>query len=96
MPRQAEQAKSTAQRRSALRFLPVVLLALALALCIAPAFESMAVRSLSVAQSSPFWGLLIAFIAGLLFRFRHHLFTPTPRTETGHWPERASSWQHTR
>jgi len=96
MPKQSERHESTAQHRTALRFLPIMLLALALALCVAPAFESIAVRSLSVAQSSPFWGLLIAFIAGMLFRFRHHLFAPTPRSEADHWPERASTWQHTR
>jgi len=83
--------------RSPIRLLPQVLLAMAIAMSIAPAFETMTIRSLPLAQSSPLWGLLLALIAGLLFRFRHHLFTPTPpHAGTAHRREHTPGLQQTR
>jgi hypothetical protein len=40
---------------------------------------------------------LLALIAGLLFRFRHHLFTPTPpHAGTAHRREHTPGLQQTR
>lgn len=77
--------------------LAVSLLILAVALSVAPAFESASMRSLPLAEASPLWGQLLALIAGLLFRFRRHFLRPAGAARSGEpWPVHAPGLPHTR